>query len=67
MAIQLNLSGRVRPISHHSGEKRAEEYGTRLKACATHINEHHDVYNLCRELPARLNELSGLEGDRLAH
>ena len=24
MAIQLNLSGRVRPISHHSGENRAE-------------------------------------------
>ena len=39
----------------------------RLKACAAHINEQHDVANLCRGLPARLTELKGLEGDRLGH
>ena len=48
-------------------EETSEEYGARLKACAAYINEHHDVDNLCRGLPARLNELKALEGDRLGH
>ena len=48
-------------------EVTSEEYGTRLKACAAYINELHNVDNLCRRLPARLHELNGLEGDRLAH
>ena len=48
-------------------EETSEEYGARLKACAAYINEHHDVDNLCRGLPARLNELKALEGDRLRY
>ena len=38
-------------------EETSEEYGARLNACAAYINEHHDVDNLCRGLPARLHEL----------
>ena len=48
-------------------EETSEEYGARLKACAAHIIEQHNVANLCRGLPARLTELKGLEGDRLGH
>ena len=48
-------------------EEMSEEYGARLKASAAYINEHHDVDNLCRGLPARPNGLKALEGDRLAH
>ena len=48
-------------------EETPEEYGSRLKACAAYINEHHNVDKLCRGLPARLHELNRLKGDRLGH
>ena len=43
-----------------------EAYRSRLKDCAAHINDHHDVSGLCQELPSRLLELHLLKGDRLS-
>ena len=43
-----------------------EAYRSRLKDCAAHINDHHDVSGLCHELPSRLVELDRLKGDRLS-
>ena len=57
----------VEPLPRSPWEETSEEYGARLKACAADINEHHNVNNLCRGLPARLNDLKALEGDRLGH
>ena len=57
----------ARTLPRSPWEETSEEYGARLKACAAYINEHHDVDNLCRGLPARLHGLNALEGDRLGH
>ena len=43
-----------------------EEYRTRLKAAVAEINATHDVDSLCKELPARVAQLSLAEGGRLA-
>ena len=36
------------------------------RTCAAHINGSCDVEGLCRELPSRVRDLAGREGDRLA-
>ena len=56
-----------RTLPRRPWEETPEEYGSRLKACAAYINEHHNVDKLCRGLPARLHELNRLKGDRLGH
>ena len=43
-----------------------DNYRSRLKACATYINDNYNVEGLCRELPARLQNLKAAEGDRIA-
>ena len=43
-----------------------EEYRTRLKAAVAEVNATHDVDSLCKELPARVAQLSLAEGGRLA-
>ena len=57
----------ARTTPRMSWEETPEQYGTRLKACAAYINAHHDVQQLCRDLPKRLQELDELAGDRLGH
>ena len=42
-----------------------DEYHTRLRACAAHINDHHDVEGLCNELPYRVGLLQASRGDRI--
>ena len=49
-----------------SWQESVGEYCTRLKACATFINDHYDVAGLCRVLPQRLTDLDRLRGDRLS-
>ena len=44
-----------------------EQYTKRLKECAAYINNHHDVEQLCKDLPKRLQDLDDREGDRLSH
>ena len=34
-----------------------EQVGKRLKAAAEHINTHHDVDGLCKEIPERMHDL----------
>ena len=34
-----------------------EDYEARLKAAAAHINEHHDIDGLCKEMPERMRLL----------
>ena len=46
-------------------EETVEQYVSRLKAAAAHINAHHDVESLGKEWPQRLHELDSREGDRL--
>ena len=48
-------------------EESVLEYRARLKACAAYVNQHFDVESLCRDLPARLDDLRRRGGDRLAH
>ena len=43
-----------------------EEYRTRLKAAVAEVSATHDVGSLCKELPARVAQLSLAEGGRLA-
>ena len=43
-----------------------EEYRTRLKAAVAEVSATHDVESLCKELPARVAQLSLAEGGRLA-
>ena len=42
------------------------EFRTRMKGICEHINAHHDVDGLCRELPDRLQSLVDAEGDRIS-
>ena len=42
-----------------------EEYRTRLKGVVAEINHDYRAENLCRELPARVEQLRVAEGDRL--
>ena len=48
-------------------EESVQEYRTRLRSCAAHVNQNYDVDSLCRDLPARLRDLHRRGGDRLAH
>ena len=57
----------TKTLPNRCWEETPEQYRTRLKACAAHINAHHDVDQLCSDLPKRLRELDDLEGDRLGH
>jgi hypothetical protein len=41
-----------------------EEYRTRLKGVVAEINHDYRVENLCRELPARVEQLRVAEGGR---
>ena len=56
----------TKTVPKRSWEETLEAYRSRLKDCAAHINGHHDVAGLCRELPARLVELDRRKGDRLS-
>ena len=49
----------------NSWQESVGEYGARLKACATFINDNYDVAGLCHALPQRLAELDRCRGDRL--
>ena len=40
-------------------------FATRTKRIVATINAHHDVDGLCREMPMRIRELIGKEGDKL--
>lgn len=42
-----------------------EAFGERLREVARRVNENHNVDGLCNELPRRLQELVGKQGDRL--
>ena len=42
-----------------------EEFGSRLKQCAQHVNDTYDVESLCRDFPQRIDELIEREGNRL--
>ena len=34
-----------------------EDFGARLKAATTYVNQHHDVKSLCEEMPQRMHDL----------
>ena len=55
----------VKTTPQRAWQESVEEYCTRLKACATYINDNYNVQGLCRELPQRLAELDRRQGDRL--
>ncbi len=44
-----------------------EEYATRLRDACRHVNEKHEVTDLCNRLPQRLQEVVDAEGDRISH
>jgi hypothetical protein len=46
-------------------EETREEYKARLLDTCRQVNAEHEVEDLCRELPERLEELKEREGDRL--
>ena len=45
-------------------EETREQYKTRLQVSCRQVNAECEVDNLCRELPARLEELKKRKGDR---
>ena len=46
-------------------EETTAAYASRLKACASYINEHLNVEGLCKALPDRLELLRACQGDRI--
>ena len=42
-----------------------EAYGSRLKAQAAYVNEHHNLEGLCKEFPKRLDNVIANEGGRI--
>ncbi len=43
-----------------------EQFGVRMRGIVQHINANHDVENLCRELPDRIEEVIDAEGGRIS-
>ena len=60
MRAKMQLSCPARPW-----EETREQYKTRLQDSCRQVNANYEVENLCRELPARLEQLKEREGDRL--
>ena len=46
-------------------EETLDAYHSRLKHCAAHCNDKHNIDGLCEEVPWRLEELLKRSGDRI--
>ena len=43
-----------------------EQFCARMRGIVQHINANHDVENLCRELPHRIEDVIAAEGGRIS-
>ena len=55
-----------RTVPKEPWKETVEAYFARLKEVAAYINLKHEVGNLCRELPERVQMLLDSKGDRIA-
>ena len=57
------LMGQATPA--RAWEETRDQLKARIQKVVRHINAHHDVEGLCKELPKRLQQLKDLRGDKL--
>ena len=60
-----HLEEQTRPKEPWKEGQNVAEYASRMKRIALDINKRHEVDNLCRELPERVEMLIEAEGDRI--
>ena len=64
-AVSWMRSRLERTVPKRAWDETVDAYRSRLKQCAAYINSNYNIENLCRELPARLEELRKRKGGRL--